>query len=164
MKKIAIIIFLTVTLVAFAALYLFSGQETPPGEQTPGAYNGPDASIDLSKTPDYPYMDIQTSSGTVRVQDYYSIAKNINQYEVVLEQNDNFTITVFPEDNQFNIIVQGHPLDKYQLEAESRLLTLLKINESNLCKLKVKIGVLYSDDPRFAGLDFAPSFCPPYPR
>lgn len=116
----------------------------------------------IAGTPEYPYMDIQTPKGTVRIQDYFSVAKKITTYEVTLESNEQFHISVFPQDNAFNIILLAHPLDKVQKEAEQKFLTLLKINEQNACKLNVKVGVPDSVDQRFSGQDFALSFCPSF--
>lgn len=152
-KKILIVTFIVLVLV-FGFIYF--GKNFLGG----GSNSGGTGSIIPSDTPNYPYMDIQTSSGSVRIQDYFSIAISSNQYDVVLAQEiGKYQISVSPQDNRFQVIILGHPLDKYQLEAEQKLLSLLKVREVDACKLNVKLGVPYSVDERFAGQEFAMSFC-----
>jgi hypothetical protein len=154
-KKIVII---TVVTLALVFGFIYFGLSPSSKNSSPGVGGSGSGSA-----PDYPYMDIQTTQGIVRIQDYFSVAKTITTYEVTLDTNDEFHISVFPQDNAFNIILLGHPLDKVQKDAEQKFLTLLKINEQNACKLNVKVGVPDSVDPRFSGQDFALSFCPSLP-
>jgi hypothetical protein len=104
---------------------------------------------------------IKTSKGDVDVQNIYKNSLgDLSQSGVAFEDNDEYYIAYYPEDQGFIIALESPNIQNARTDAEKDFLDTLGITQEQACKLKVSLTVPMSVNAKAAGGNYGLSFCP----
>lgn len=110
--------------------------------------------------PQEEYVVIGTSSGVVRVKNFYKAAeKVIEQTEIVIKETPEYLFLYHAASGDFELRVLGKSPRSSRARAEEELLRLLGLSQEEACKLQVSVSVPYGADPLLKGGIYPLSFC-----
>lgn len=96
----------------------------------------------------------------VQVNNFYAASRSVDSEGTLELTNDvNFSVLYYPQDESFLITITNSPFENYRQQAESVLLTLLGVSETEACRLTVSIGTPAFANPDEAGKNYPLSFC-----
>lgn len=96
----------------------------------------------------------------VQVNNFYAASRSVDSERTLELTNDvNFSILYYPRDESFLVTITNSPFENYRQQAESVLLTLLGVSETEACRLTVSIGTPAFANPEQAGKNYPLSFC-----
>ncbi len=106
-------------------------------------------------------MKIQTVKNDVIEVDnvYRSSLQKLSANGVAFENNEDFYIAYYPEDNGFLVVIQNSDFQKSREKAEKKLMEDLGINQEQICQIKVSITVPYDVNKEYSGKEYGISFC-----
>lgn len=123
-------------------------------KQTPTPF--PTIHFDLPEIPDTEKIEI---SG-VEVKNFYKGAVNIGQIgEALIVNKVEYTITYYPLDNAFLIVILRWPFEEIREKAEQDFLESLSLTKNQACKLAVYITTPRYANPGYEGKNWPLSFC-----
>lgn len=112
-------------------------------------------------------ISIFTTGGTVIIPDITKSdeAQNVGEGMYHFEAPASFPGAPFAflystRNNSFSISIESKPIAQNREIASRYILSLLKISETEACRLKVLVGVPYAVDENLAGKNLGLSFCP----
>jgi hypothetical protein len=98
--------------------------------------------------------------GEVQVNDFTKSPQQTLGDTLVIEQDNDYSIVYFTKDQSFLISILSTPVQEVRIMAEQELLSKLKIQEADACKLNVVLTVPAGVDENLAGRNYGLSFCP----
>ena len=101
--------------------------------------------------------------GVVLVNNFYtsegSRVENRNN-DITVKETANYGIEFQPQFQTFFITLSGKDLLFSRSEMEKNLVSILGVTQTEACRLKVNVGVVYSVNPGASGIEYGLSFCP----
>jgi len=158
---IAVVIVVIVGLVIFFAIKQNSANSGSAGSGTSAETLPPAVTSTPLVAPTGTTFTLGTSQGNVTVNNFYNNPVFITQDQqtVVLAQTSTYSIVYNVADSSFMISLLSAPLAAARQDAETALLNILGVSESDACKLKVSEGVPISVSDEYPGENFPLSFC-----
>lgn len=167
-----VILLVALSAIAFGAYFLFSKSGSAPEEEKsgvssvlPGFFkkkevitNEAGAEFKEGET-----VTVRGIEGDVEVSNFYKEAPFITKRgDAEIAVAEEYRIGYVSDPPYFTISITSENIDDATRNAENRLVSLLGIRKSDLCKLKVIVGVEKSFDPEgkrlgARGLSFCPS-------
>lgn len=172
-KSTKIIIAVSVSVMALLAGFLFIFQKNSPSPASPGTLL-PGGSVGFSIPPEgAPKMSVRieektgepiTTEKKVEVNNVYNnpvatIPYN-NYTGVLFKAADDYSISFYPDGEQFSIIINNSELNMAREKAEAGLLEALGISKEEACQLNVSLRTTIQVNRENAGREFGLSFCP----
>ena len=124
-------------------------------------------SLPKFSTPDKtaPRMTVNTTHGSVETNNLFQspvkiFAPDSSLTEVLVAKNTYFSISFFPQDQSFLIVLLNSNLATARTEAETAFLQKTGITKDQACTLNVNLGVPYSINPQTINVNYGLSFCP----
>ena len=106
-------------------------------------------------------LEINTGKETISVNNIYKKSdKILSNNGVAFEDNEDYYIAYYPDDNSFTIVIHNRDVNLGREKAEIGFLNDLGITQEQACKLTVILGVPYSVSENLSGQNFGLSFCP----
>jgi len=108
-----------------------------------------------------PKLEINTGKEIISINNIYKNSdKILSNNGVAFEDNDDYYIAYYPDDNSFTISISNRDVDLGRERAESKFLNDLGITQEQACKLTVILGIPYRVSENLSGQNFGLSFCP----
>ena len=104
-------------------------------------------------------IPIQTSQGTVNVQNYNINPVKTTNDAVIIEENDEYQILNYKTDNSFLITLLLNPLSQSRVDAQAAFIKDLGITQTQACSLKVSVKVPNGVDSDFSGNELGMTYC-----
>ncbi len=158
---IALALFFVVGLLIVVIIKKRSPVVVPSSQNPSSTQNNPALAVFQPFNP-YPSDDritIATEYGSVSVHNFYPDAIDQEETSLVLFKREGYTAVYDLLTSDFWIGVTGDRFDEERVKAESRLLTLLDISQTDACRLDVMVGTLYTTDPALRRAPRRLSFC-----
>jgi hypothetical protein len=162
MKRSVVIIAVIIVVVAVAgAVVLFSKQGSAPlqiPENQPAGGGG--GAISYGSVPSGDEIDIQTSQGAVRVNNFYKNLSGVDSgtSAVVLREGPGYVLWYYRAYSSFEVALSQGAGPSDEKTAVDNLLKILGVDSSSLCKLKVSVTIPYDRGEERASRPL--SFCP----
>lgn len=159
-NKTKLILSISAIVVAAAAilLFVFSKKATPPATQIPSGQQSP--TTFPIPSPRDPKMTINTSQGSFDVNNVYQAPlKNLSNDGVAFKDNADYSISYYPQNQGFLIVIQNPDIEGAYSKLESDFLQTLGIDKDTACKLTVSITVPYSINASASGHEYGFRFC-----
>lgn len=100
-----------------------------------------------------------TAAG-VSVANFYKTADQVlPNRDVIIKDNNDLQFVYYSRGDYFLLSINNSPFEETRKKSEKELLDILKINESEACKLKIRIITPQWVNPDFADQDYPFSFC-----
>jgi hypothetical protein len=90
---------------------------------------------------------------------YISPIKVNRENDAVIFSNDSFHILYLYKYQKFQISILATPFSQIRLEAENKLLDILGIDKTMVCRLNVEISTPYWVNPDYSDAIYKPTFC-----
>lgn len=107
-------------------------------------------------------LKILTNSGEMEVKNFYSLPSSkilSKNNDTTLADNAYYNIYYNPQGSYFIILLYDKNLKTSREKAEADLLKLLNIKKEDACKLNLRVGVPFSVNKNYAGINLGLSFC-----
>ncbi len=164
MKRTTPIIIAIILIVSAAAWYFLGKKETqsPAAEPPAAPQTESTGGINPAGIPSGETLSLGTPKGTITVKNFYKNAVSIDEeIDVLLRTTAQYTISYSRVDSSFQIVVLAAPVAVNQKSAEADLLSLLGVNQSSACSLKISVIIPLPIDANLGGRIYPLSFCPP---
>jgi hypothetical protein len=103
---------------------------------------------------------IQTSQGSVTVNDYTQHPVATTNDAIIIEESAEFQILNYKIDNSFLITLLSAPIKTARTDAQTAFLKDLNITQAQACTLKFSVVVPKSVDANYSGHELGMDFCP----
>ena len=107
-------------------------------------------------------LNIKTPKGTVSINDPNKLPekKPLSMDGVNFKENSDYSISYYPQDQGFIIVILNPNIQVARDAAEKAFLETLGINQKAACKLKVTLSVPFGVNENASGINYGLSFCP----
>lgn len=169
MKKILIIILLLL-LIGFAVFMVLSSKDTPRVDDV--YFDSSDLPVGtVPSDQSQPYagrITIATASGPIEINDVRALptTREISTNRYALSESPEeeyfpkYNIVYAEESSSFSISLNKEPVSETRLQVEAYLKNILGISETQMCDLKIFMGVPNDVNPVLSGQNLGFSFCP----
>ena len=112
-------------------------------------------------TPSGSTISNQTSdSGMLSVRNFYTDAEAKTSDDVVIRNNNYYTLFYFPHESSFLITLNDTDVHRARAVAELELPDILKVSKQDLCRLVIFITIPFDVNEKYSKENYTLSFCP----